>query len=282
MPPDVSVIIPAYNAIPLIRGAVESVLAQTGVMAEIVIAADDDLNYADFLLASGIEAHHYVMCRTPHPSSGPAVARNLAVETASSPILAPLDADDTFAPDRLRLLLAEVDRHGVVTGPTVERNLSGRQLRTAQPAVPNCTLNAEDLCTVRMPYFPLFHRQFYGAGWPNLAFAEDLVFNLSLLNQAGAYPFVKTAHYLYLQHNGSISNAVDSVDKARLGYQQILRALDADVWGWNADITRVLHTAITEDLAAVEAHLERDAGGESHEWRDVVRMPHEGQSEDAS
>ena len=275
MPPDVSVIIPAYQAIPLILNAVQSAISQAEVTTEVVIAADDQLDYGSFLSGSGIPSARYVLCRTNRIGSGPAAARNLAVELASSEIIAPLDADDAFAPDRLRWLLSEVDRHGVATGPTVERDVSDQHLRVARPAGGRDALSAEELCTVRMPYFPLFHRQFFGDGWPDIDFAEDLVFNLSLLQQAGVYAFVEAAHYSYLQHEGSLSNAPDTVHRARRGYEQILQTLDAGILEWDAHIADVLRRVISEDIAAVEAHLARAARAESGEWRDVVRAPHE-------
>ena len=49
MQPDVTVIVPAYRAEATIVRALASVFAQEGVRAEVVLCADDDLDYGALL-----------------------------------------------------------------------------------------------------------------------------------------------------------------------------------------------------------------------------------------
>src|SRR5436190_173999 len=115
---DVSVIMPAYRAGATIERAVASVFAQEGVTAEVVLCADDEVDYGSLLPPELRATAHLTFCRTPSPRSGPSVARNIALRHARADIIACLDADDAYGPDRLVRLLPLVVRHGVATGPT--------------------------------------------------------------------------------------------------------------------------------------------------------------------
>src|SRR6516162_2510859 len=99
---DVSVIMPAYRASASIARAARSALGQRGVDVELVVCADDEEDYAAQLRALLPRRGALMLCRTPLPKSGPSVARNLALMHANAEIIACLDADDAFAPARLR------------------------------------------------------------------------------------------------------------------------------------------------------------------------------------
>jgi glycosyltransferase involved in cell wall biosynthesis len=88
MPVDVSVIMPAYQASATIQRAVASVFAQEGVTAELVLCADDELDYGSLLPADLRSMAQLTLCRTPSPRSGPSVARNVALRHARADIIA--------------------------------------------------------------------------------------------------------------------------------------------------------------------------------------------------
>src|SRR5262245_10808504 len=149
---DVSVIMPAYRAGATIGRAIASVFAQHGVVAELVLCADDDLDYGA-LVPDELRARSPVtLCRTPNPKSGPSLARNIALSHARADIIACLDADDVFAPQRLARLLPIVEHHGLATGPTLEVHPPERTTRVARPRRANGRLPVEDICELRMPF----------------------------------------------------------------------------------------------------------------------------------
>src|SRR5262245_30866009 len=113
MPVDVSVIMPAYRAAATIERAVRSALSQQGVAVELVLCADDEVDYGTLLSIEARAGGAMTLCRTPAPGLGPSAARNIALAQARSDIIACLDADDAYGPDRLRRLLPLVERHGV-------------------------------------------------------------------------------------------------------------------------------------------------------------------------
>ena len=180
MRPDVSVIMPAYQATATIGRAVQSVFAQKGVAVELVLCADDDVDYAAMLpadLRAGDSADAL-------PNAGAQVRPVGSAQHRLAPgarrLIACLDADDAYAPDRLTLLLPLVERHGVATGPTREIDPRTRAARTARPRLGGAVLPIEDICELRMPFSPVFQRAQCPAGWPQIDFAEDVILNVDL------------------------------------------------------------------------------------------------------
>ena len=104
MNPDVSVIIPVYEADPAwLRAAVKSALFQEDVVSEVIVCDDGSAALVDLLLAD-LPVSVIRQCR-----QGPASARNCAAREARAPWLAFLDADDLWDPGKLTIELAAAD-----------------------------------------------------------------------------------------------------------------------------------------------------------------------------
>ena len=114
--PCVSVIIPAFRARDSLPAALASVAASglppAGI--EVVLAPDDGDSY-DGLPEHGLRL---VRCAPDHVASGAGAARNRALARARAPIVAFLDADDSWEPGYLAALLPLAGRHGVAFGRT--------------------------------------------------------------------------------------------------------------------------------------------------------------------
>ncbi|MGE3497578.1 MAG: glycosyltransferase [Candidatus Binatia bacterium] len=100
--PDVSVIIPTHNRRALVCEAVDSVVAQRAVEAEIIVVDDGSTDGThDTLARFGAR----IRCvRQPH--RGVSAARNAGARLAVGAWLAFLDSDDLWAPDKLARQLA--------------------------------------------------------------------------------------------------------------------------------------------------------------------------------
>jgi glycosyltransferase involved in cell wall biosynthesis len=95
--PLVSAVIPAYNAQAYVAQAIESVLAQTYAPVEIVVVDDGSDDGTERVVRGfGPRVRLY---RQAH--GGPGAARNLGVAKSTGPLLAFLDADDLWMPDKL-------------------------------------------------------------------------------------------------------------------------------------------------------------------------------------
>jgi teichuronic acid biosynthesis glycosyltransferase TuaG len=105
--PTVSVIIPAYNAETFLARAIRSVEAQTFRDFEIVVVDDGstDGTAAALHAFSGVR-----FIRQPH--LGAAAARNRALEEGTGELVAFLDADDEWLPEKLARQLQFMDEQG--------------------------------------------------------------------------------------------------------------------------------------------------------------------------
>ena len=96
--PEISVIIPAYNASRTIGPTIESVLAQTFTDFELLVIDDGSTDdTADIVSAVGDLALNCV--RTEN--GGVSVARNRGLDMATGAYVAFLDADDAWRPAKL-------------------------------------------------------------------------------------------------------------------------------------------------------------------------------------
>ena len=107
--PNVSVIIPAYNAAQYIRETLDSVLAQTYRDREILVV--DDGSTDDTLDVLRSYGDQIVLLR--QDNEGPAAARNLAAKRAKGTWLAFVDSDDIWLPEKLERQLAECGRYAI-------------------------------------------------------------------------------------------------------------------------------------------------------------------------
>ena len=109
MTPEVSVIIPVFNRRAMAREAVDSVLANCGVDFELIVV--DDGSTRGVTLAD-LPAQCAVPVKIERIANrGPAAARNHGASVAKAPLLAFLDSDDLWAPEKLSRHLAFMREH---------------------------------------------------------------------------------------------------------------------------------------------------------------------------
>src|SRR3954470_21535795 len=114
----VTVIIPAYKAARTINRAVESAFGQTRAPSEVLVVDDGSPDGADLGAALVRYGERVKLLRKPN--GGAASARNHAIERARGSVVAFLDADDYWEPDKLDRQLKLLDRHPEV-GLTASR-----------------------------------------------------------------------------------------------------------------------------------------------------------------
>lgn len=129
MSPRFSVVIPAFNSAATLARAIESVRAQTWPAHEILVV-DDGSTDATAEVAAGFDGVRLIRQK----NSGVSGARNAGAAAATGDWLAFLDADDWYAPDRLRLhaeWIAEDATLDFLTGDYAYRDDAGALLGTS-------------------------------------------------------------------------------------------------------------------------------------------------------
>lgn len=99
--PLVSVVLPAYNAAPLIARTLKSILSQTYCHLEVLVV-DDGSTDETAAIVQAVAAGDRRVKLLHQPNAGVAAARNLAIRQAQGEFIAPIDADDLWHPDHLQ------------------------------------------------------------------------------------------------------------------------------------------------------------------------------------
>ncbi len=145
----ISVVIPAYNAARFLPRCLKSVFEQTLKPAEVIVVDDGS---TDDTAARASELGATVIRRS---NGGISAARNTGIQSASSDWIALLDADDTWAPEKLERQAACIhpDTVLVYTGvrlfddgglhgerPAIEPIVARKMLRYCNPITPSSVL----------------------------------------------------------------------------------------------------------------------------------------------
>jgi glycosyltransferase involved in cell wall biosynthesis len=139
--PVVSIVTPAYNAAPFIGTTIESVLAQSYPCWEWIIV-DDGSTDATTEIVSNCRDPRVRLVRAKH-SGLPAAARNVGLSLAQGQLVAFLDADDLWEPNKLTLQVQYLAQHphvGLVWSRYyvwVDQHKRPRQIVPATRGIPN-------------------------------------------------------------------------------------------------------------------------------------------------
>jgi succinoglycan biosynthesis protein ExoO len=109
---DVTVVIPAFNAAGFVHRAIDSALSQEGVALEVVVVDDASSDDTATAVRERYPGAENVRVHRLDRNSGPSAARNAGFQRARGKWIAVLDADDIFAPGRLRRLFDAGERLG--------------------------------------------------------------------------------------------------------------------------------------------------------------------------
>jgi glycosyltransferase involved in cell wall biosynthesis len=101
----VSCIVPAFNSQAYLGEALDSIFAQTYRPIDVVVADDGSTDATATIVASYGPSVRFVA----QPTAGPAATRNLGLRTARGELIAFLDADDRWHPEKLARQMARFD-----------------------------------------------------------------------------------------------------------------------------------------------------------------------------
>lgn len=220
--PELTILIPALNAASFIGRAIASALMQQGVSLEVLVIDDgssDGTGSAAELAAAG-DGRLRVVRRAVN--GGPAQARNIGIDRALGDWIAVLDADDAFAPGRLRRLLdlATAERADIVADNfwfySASRDEVSAPALLERPGLE--TLTPVSFVARARPFGeeadfgllkPLFRRAFlleHALRYPeDVRHGEDFLLILDGLLVGGKYVFTREPGYLYTSRDSGRS-----------------------------------------------------------------------------
>jgi glycosyltransferase involved in cell wall biosynthesis len=222
----VSAVVTTYNYARFLPDALDSILAQTHPNLEMVViddgSTDDTAAVAERYADRGVR---YV--RRPHGGAGR--ARNTGLASTSAPLVAFLDADDTWLPDRVEAGLAHLARHpelALVAAYACDEDLrptaivpaatqeAGRVLE--QLLIDNIVLNPSSVLIRRTAIEA-------AGGFSEIPFGEDWD---TWIEIAKRFPigFVDRPLALVRRHTGSVSPRRVNVDVSRAIVEPHLQA----------------------------------------------------------
>jgi GT2 family glycosyltransferase len=147
-PPLVSVVIPAYQAAWSIAETLRSVQAQTYPHFEVIVVDDGSTDDTTSIVQS-IALHDRRIRLIRQDNAGVAAARNRGVREAFGFFVAPLDADDLWAPTNLERQMAALEQAGLTASMSFAEmayiDTRGRPLPVPPPAQAEPRLDFEGL-----------------------------------------------------------------------------------------------------------------------------------------
>ncbi len=235
---EVSVIVAAYDVSAYIDRALRSAAAQTVPNIEIIVVDDASLDDTAERVARYAAADLRIRLIRQERNGGPARARNIALRAARGRWIAVLDADDAWAPARLRRLLDASTGCDLVFDNLMGFDLhAGRCTGPLFPHLPSAGLALDDLLAPEAPgtsydfgYLqPLMRTEFLRnhriAYVPELRAGEDLVLGVTALLAGARTATVPEPHYIYTTRVGAESGRVSMASKTVPGASPVHRIL---------------------------------------------------------
>lgn len=248
----ISVVIPACAAQATIGRAVRSLIAQTWRDWEGIVVADDGFDYAALARAEDWLDPRLRFASTGQVRSGCHNARNVGLAAVRGELVAALDADDLFRPERLAALAPLALRHGAaVDNPLVVSETSGESLSRALGGIATpCRLALAEFLELNVPLFPLVRREHAEPRLAGIEHGEDVVANVRLIDRIGGLPVLPDSLSEYRVVSGSVCHSDESAEVFDRAYAAILaRLASGDGLGLTAESRAVAVAGFTRKRA---------------------------------
>ena len=232
--PKVSVITPAYKAARYIGQAIESVQAQTLKDWEMIIVDDASPDETAEVVKRYLDDPRIKLIRSER-NRGNGGARNLALEAAQGEWIAPLDADDWFAPERLEHLWQFALDKGTLMAADLMLQIddNGESYGIAfsdiwkPPSQATC-YSARDYLYAHIAIQPLVYHQHiidHRLKYPeNMPLGEDHIFQAQILLKGATLWVLPETSYLYRIHPRSMVSAYgSSIEKIDALFEYMLQ-----------------------------------------------------------
>jgi succinoglycan biosynthesis protein ExoO len=230
----VSVITPAYKAARYIGQAIESVQAQTLTDWEMIIVDDASPDETAAVVERYLDDPRIKLIRSER-NRGECGARNLALEAAQGEWVAPLDADDWFAPQRLERLWQIAQEKGAILVADLQLQIDDNGQTygvafsdTLQPPTVPTRYSIRDYLREHIAIKPFFSRRHaldHNLRYPEgIVLGGDHIFQTQLQLKGAELWIVPEPNYYYRVHPTSMVSAVGrSVEKINTLFERLLQ-----------------------------------------------------------
>ena len=219
--PEISIIVPIYNAEPYLRRCLDSILAQTFTDFEAILVDDGSTDH------SGAICDEYAVrdarFKTIHiPNGGVSSARNMGLKQAKGMWVAFVDADDCVFPDYLQHLyngLAGADDDSILVWGSMlvngvpKRHFHRKVMKDGEAAL---HIMRNGVLALSGPVSKLFSMRIIrenGVLFPvNIKMGEDGIFLQRYLNAIETVSFISDVDYYVHDTPGSLSKHINSFD----------------------------------------------------------------------
>lgn len=247
--PQVSVIMPAYNAEATLKASAESVLGQSMRELELIIVDDGSKDATPSVGKALAESDPRVRF-VSQPNSGPAAARNRGFDMARGKYVTLADSDDLLDPDMLKVMLEAAESTGAdtaVCGASIEYPNGGGADREAR-------FGAEGLFSGEKlkGLFDLEGMTIFFSGWGKLykrsiveenglrmdnsyRITEDSDFAMRYLENCRSVYLVDRCFYRYMQVNGASLTSVKDPEALKTAAFNIASRLRSLMLKWGMD-----------------------------------------------
>lgn len=264
MTPEVSVIIPAYNAAAFIAGTLDTVFAQTFRDFEVIVINDGSTDTDEF--EKVIRPYLGRIVYLKQENRGPGAARNLGIRHARGEYIAFLDSDDCWLPDYLASqikLFEETPSLDVVYSDARhfgDPTLAGKTYMQTCPSNGPVTLEAliTEGCQVITSCTVALRQAIIEAGLfderMDLRGCEDFDLWLRVLYQGGQMAYQRKVLGRYRSHPGSLSRNVMKMSETVVKvYEKAERMMDLP------EETRAI---LQKQIARAQAYFDLESGRE--------------------
>lgn len=215
--PSISVIIPAYNQANYVSQAIQSVLSQTNPNFELVVVNDGSTDETSQIISKFQDPRIRIISQ---PNRGLAAARNTGLRESSAPLIALLDADDYFLPEKLAIQSEYLLKHseiGMVGGGIQIVNHAGEILKQVITKPDGLDLQGLLFANPFVPSSIMIRRQWFGRAGTfdeNLKACEDWDMWLRIGYAGCIFAWVDYPVVAYRQHQGQMTREPERMQKA--------------------------------------------------------------------
>ncbi len=213
-PPQLSVIVPAYNVERFLDKCLRSIQTQTFTDFEVILINNGSTDSTLQICRTWTRDPRFRLISRDRQPVG--TIRNLGIQESHAPQIMFVDADDYLEPDAIATLLAIKEQHQaqISAGRFVRESLSGRKLKT-RTQLGDIVLTGTEAYTLALfdqklqsySWAKIYDKALFdGIAYPAENTFEDYVVNYQVFGRAQRMVSTRKLVYHYVQHHTSLMN----------------------------------------------------------------------------